>query len=192
MLKNNMLLKISCVLLIGTLLLLPACVSSVAAPSVSLPTTPTSALTSSPPSTYTQSPSPLAVPTPTHPPFSTNVVFTKITESLTLSDNESGTHIPWGSVIYHWANGITEAYSANNSLIFISKDSEAARLPHPSGPNGPFESPATFIIGVPNGALISSDPSDNTTMRIYLDHINKILILTIITKSEDYPLDTAK
>jgi hypothetical protein len=125
---------------------------------------------------------PTTSPAPTE---SINTIeFTKITAPLSLNEQEPGTHIPYGSVIYHWANGITEVYGPDNTRIFIAKDSEAAMLPHPSGPQGPYESPATFIYQVPSGAGILKGESDNI-QKVYL---NGALILTIITKSEDYPL----
>jgi hypothetical protein len=192
MLKN-----ITIGLLIGMLLSFPACTSP--APSTSTPPLPSASSSPSPspspspvlPVTRTSSNStePQPVPIPAHPPFPTTVVFTKITEALTVSENQTGTRIPCGSVIYHWANGITEAYSANNSLIFIANDSEAAQLPHPSGPNGPFVSPATKILQVPSGARITNDPGDNVTIKVYLD-IN--LILTIINEPGNYPLTPEK
>jgi hypothetical protein len=110
------------------------------------------------------------------------IEFTKITAPLTLNGEEPSTDIPWGSVVYHWANGITEVYGADNNRIFIAKDSEAAMLPHPSAPGQPSESPATFIYQVPSGAHITKGESDNIT-EIYLD---EVLILTVIEKSEDF------
>ncbi len=47
--------------------------------------------------------------------------FTKIDAPLTLNGTEPGTDIPRGSVVYHWANGITEVYGPNNKRIFIAK-----------------------------------------------------------------------
>ncbi len=111
--------------------------------------------------------------------------FTKITAPLTLDGTKPGTDIPRGSVVYHWANGITEVYGPDNKRIFIAKDSEAATLPHPSGPKGPFESSATYIYQVPDGTSIRDDGtmgSDNV-IKMYL---GDTLILTIIEKAEDY------
>jgi len=111
-------------------------------------------------------------------------VFTKITEALTLNADEPGTHIPWGSVIFQWANGITELDGPDGTLIFLAKDSEAAILPHPSGLGMPGESPATHIIGVPSGTHITNDPNNADITRHYLDGE---LILTLAKMSEDYP-----
>jgi hypothetical protein len=183
--------RIVAVLLIGILFVPVSCSRPVTSTAETPTTAPGQSQTPIPAQNPTQSPSPTsaAAPTPTHPPFPSSPVFTKITESLTLNEEGPGTHIPYGSVIYHWANGITEAYDADNNLIFIAKDSETAMLPHPSGPQGPYESPATRIIEVPNGALVDRDESDNTTIRIYLSPQKEALILTIIDKAEDYPLE---
>ncbi len=112
--------------------------------------------------------------------------FTKIDAPLTLDGTKPGTDIPFGSVVYHWANGITEVYGPNNNRIFIAKDSEAADIPHPTPPGstgGP--SPATHMYQVPSGTSISNEEvvgTDNVT-KMYLGNT---LILTIIEKSEDY------
>jgi len=101
--------------------------------------------------------------------------FAVITAPLSLNKEANTTHIPHGSVIYHWANGITEVYGPDNNRLFIARDSDAAQVSAPGGP-----SPATHIREVPNGSRISTD--DNIT-RIYLDDD---LILTVIEKSEDF------
>jgi hypothetical protein len=191
--KNEMpLLRIVAVLLAGILFFLISCSRPVTTPAEAPSTAPQQSETPAPSQSETAAPSPSPTstppPIPTHPPFPSSPVFTVITESLTLNEEGPGTHIPYGSVIFRWANGITEAYDADNNLIFIAKDSETAMLPHPSGPEGPFESPATRIIEVPNGALVDRDESDNKTMRIYLSPQKETLILTIIDKAEDYPL----
>jgi hypothetical protein len=111
------------------------------------------------------------------------IIFTKIEAPLTLDGTEPGTHIPRGSTIYHWANGITEVIGLEGERIFVAKDSEAAMLPHPSGPKGPFESPATFILQLPSGSAISEDKDNKGVTRVFL---SSELILTIITKSEDF------
>jgi hypothetical protein len=105
------------------------------------------------------------------------IEFTKITAPLTLNGEEPGTDIPWGSVVYHWANGITEVYGADNKRIFIALDSEATQIAVPGGLK-----PATHIYQVPSGANITKGESDNIT-EIYLD---EVLILTVIEKSEDF------
>ena len=121
---------------------------------------------------------------PTASPAPSPVEFTKITAPLSLNREKSGTGIPWGSVVYHWANGITEVYGPDNNRLFITKDSEVAMVPHPSGIGQPGESPATHIYEVPSGAHISKGASDNI-MNIYL---NGTMILTIIDISEDFTL----
>ncbi len=110
--------------------------------------------------------------------------FTKITAPLTRNGTKPGTDIPRGSVVYHWANGITEVYGPTDKLIFVAKDSEAAMLPHPSGPSGPFESPATHMFQVPSGTSSNEEAvgTDNVTQM----YLGNTLILTIIEKSESY------
>jgi len=105
--------------------------------------------------------------------------FDKITAPLTLDRTETGTDIPWGSVVYHWANGITEVYGADNKRIFIARDSEATQIAAP----GRLK-PATHIIQVPSGAHMTKGETDNV-QEIYF---NEVLILTIIEKSEDFSL----
>ncbi len=105
------------------------------------------------------------------------IEFDKITAPLTLDGTKPGTDIPWGSVVYHWANGITEVYGADNKRIFIARDSEATQIAVPGGLK-----PATHIYQVPSGAHITKGESDNIT-EIYLD---EVLILTVIEKSEDF------
>ena len=90
--------------------------------------------------------------------------------------DENTTVIPHGSVIYHWANGITELYGPDNERLFIARDSEASQPVAPGGPK-----PATHILQVPSGAHVS-DEGDNIT-KVYLGDAT---ILTIINKSEDY------
>ena len=129
--------------------------------------------------------SPTVSPTASSSLTPSPIEFTEITAPFTLNGEEPGTDIPWGSVIYHWNNGITEVYGADGNLMLIAKDSEAKMLPHPSGPEGPFESPATYLYQVPSGSHISTDESANTTTVKFEGKV----ILTIIGKSEDYPLN---
>lgn len=101
--------------------------------------------------------------------------FAVITAPLSLNKGDNATYIPHGSVIYHWANGITEVYGPDNNRLFIARDSEATSVGAPGG----FK-PATHVYHVPDGSRISED--GNIT-RIYLDDT---LILTVIEKSEDF------
>jgi len=101
--------------------------------------------------------------------------FAVITAPLSLNKEANTTRIPHGSVIHHWANGITEVYGPDNNRLFIARDSEAVSVGAPGG----FK-PATHVYHVPDGSRISTD--DNIT-RIYLDDD---LILSVIEKSEDF------
>lgn len=107
--------------------------------------------------------------------------FTKVTEPFSVDPEASyGFHIPQGSVIYHWANGITEVYGPDSTRILIARDSEATQIPAPGGP-----APATYVYYGPNGTIDDWDESTNT-MRIYLEDGALTLILTIIEKDENY------
>jgi hypothetical protein len=78
----------------------------------------------------------VSVPSPA--PVPAIIVLTKITEQLTANAEGHGTHVPWGSVLFHWANGVTELDGPDGSLLWLSRDAEAAQLPHPSGPGAPL------------------------------------------------------
>jgi len=117
--------------------------------------------------------------------------FTKIDAPLTLDGTKPGTDIPKVSVVYHWANGITEVYGPNNKLIFVAKDSEAADIPHPTPPGSKAEpSPATYTYQVPSGTSIRNDVKEGNDIvtKMYLGNwlLGDRLILTIIKKAEDY------
>ena len=106
-------------------------------------------------------------------------MFTRVTEGFCVDPEASyGFHIPQGSVIYHWANGITEVYGPDNKRILITKDSLVMGTP----PGGP--APTTRIYQLPNDTRGDWDESTKTD-RNYLDDT---LILTIIEKDENYPL----
>ena len=101
--------------------------------------------------------------------------FAVINTPLSLNKGDNATYIPHGSVIYHWADGITEVYGPDNNRLFTARDSEATSVGAPGG----FK-PATRVYHVPDGSRILED--DGIT-RIYLDDS---LILTVIEKSEDF------
>ncbi len=107
-------------------------------------------------------------------------VFTVITAPLTLDGTKPGTDIPWGSVVYHWANGITEVYGPDNNRIFIAKDSSAAVIIGPGGGRA-----ATHGYQVPSGARIDSQAmvGNDKATKIYM---GDRLIMTIIEKSENF------
>ena len=107
-------------------------------------------------------------------------VFTRITAPLTLDGTKPGTDIPWGSVVYHWANGITEVYGPDNNRIFIAKDSSAAVIVGPGGGRA-----ATRMYQVPSGASIDTQAMVGIykATKIYL---GDRLIMTVIYKSENF------
>ena len=112
--------------------------------------------------------------------------FQKITESLSLiQDDEYGTIIPYGSVIYHWANGITEVYGPDTTRIFIAKDSEASKVETPAG----WTVPATQCLGLPSGtySFTCSSEYDGSTITLYF--LDDKLIGTEIDKSENFPVE---
>ena len=112
--------------------------------------------------------------------------FQKITESLSLiQDDEYGTIIPYGSVIYHWANGITEVYGPDTTRIFIAKDSEASKVETPAG----WTVPATQCLGLPSGTypFTCSSEYDGGTITLYF--LDDKLIGTEIEKSENFPVE---
>ena len=107
--------------------------------------------------------------------------------SLYYDKEENATVILYGSVIYHWANGITEVYGPDNNRIFIARDSEATMIATPEGLK-----PATHIYHIPSGALVDEaglpPPSDagSKITKVYRDGTKTLTILTIIEKSEDF------
>jgi hypothetical protein len=117
--------------------------------------------------------------------------YVKITAELTLYDptltpTATGLNfILYGSTIIHWQNGITEAFGPDGKRLFIARDSDAAQLPHPSGPNGPFTSPATQILQVPNGAIISA--SSGSPYSWYPVSLNGVVILFVFNSQTSYP-----
>jgi len=105
-------------------------------------------------------------------------MFTKVTEPFSIDPEVSyGFQIPQGSVIYHWANGITEVYGPDNKRILITKDSLVMGTP----PEGP--SPTTRIYHV-NSDRGEWDESTQTQR----EYLNDVLILTVIEKTEKFPL----
>jgi hypothetical protein len=125
--------------------------------------------------------------------------FIKVTGALTIGEPEQQNpdlpfspsvqqlrppmYIPVGSIVYHWANGITEVFGPNGKRIFIARDSEAVEIPSP-GPPGHTIPRATQVLEVPNGASIGEEEGLFTkTRQIQLDGK---LIGTIIDSWERY------
>lgn len=120
-------------------------------------------------------------------------MFTRVTDMFSVDpEDQHGFQIPQGSIIYHWANGITEVYGPDSERILITKDSLVEYFhptpAYPPGTSGPPRSPSPTTHGyqVPNGSISEWDESTHTE-RVYL---NDILILTVIEKSEELPLIT--
>ena len=106
--------------------------------------------------------------------------FQIITEGFNLDKSQSGgTHIPFGAVIFHWSNGVTEVDGQDGTLLLLAKDAEAAIPPNPSG----REIPATWIYQLPDGAILKVDPNNPNISR---DYLGDRLILTIIIESGNY------
>ena len=117
-------------------------------------------------------------------PAVTNIVypaglFTKVTGPFTLtSDETGGTSIPYGSVITHWRNGITEVTGPDNKRILLAKDSEAATVTTATGE----VKYVTWIYKLPQGttAIPNAEPGVTKMM------LNGQVILTIISKGENF------
>jgi hypothetical protein len=96
---------------------------------------------------------------------------TQITSEFNFDGSNGGQKIPEGSTIHHLANGTTEVYDLNNSLMLTTNDSISALV---MTPNGPMK--ANHVYGIPNGATIDGGGSGGV-VRCYKD--NK-LVLTVI------------
>ena len=110
--------------------------------------------------------------------------FIQITLPLTLINSDAnGTHIPNGSTIYHWANGITEVDLLDGSRFFVSRDSEAVMATSTSGQS----LPATWVYHLPDGTITSTAAAEGDSKSITKMYLNGNLILTVIVKSGDFP-----
>lgn len=105
---------------------------------------------------------------------------TPITGHFTLNEKDSaGTLIPYGSVIYHWRNEITEVRDSNNIRILLIYDAEVPTITLQSGTS----KPATFIYKLPTGATVSSGEGElKNETRFVLD--GKV-ILTVISMLQE-------
>jgi hypothetical protein len=155
------------------LLAMPSCSKT----SSTTNTTTASAITAVTSSTTTLTPVVNVSPTPAPKPAAP--VFQIITIGFTLDQSQPvGTLLAYGSVIYHWANGITEVDKPDGTLQLLARDSEAGIPPNPSG----REIPATWIVHYPNNTEIDSTPDYSVT----LAHFGNQTILTIISLPENY------
>jgi hypothetical protein len=106
-------------------------------------------------------------------------LFTTVTGPLTLTSDETGdTPIPYGSVITHWRNGITEVTSAVNQRILLAKDSEAATVTTVTGE----VKPVTWIYKLPQGTTVVTNSEPGVTKMM----LDGNVILTIISKGENF------
>jgi hypothetical protein len=99
--------------------------------------------------------------------------------------------IPFGSVIYHWANGITEVSGPDGKRVLIAKDSEAGIWAHPIPivlpPATPpsMVTPDTWVIQFSDGSTeVSNVESVTMTTIRYVGYAQQ---LTIVTSPDPYP-----
>ena len=115
------------------------------------------------------------------PPLKSPPKFVVIDGNLSFGGGQPGTPIPSGSSIYHWRNKITEFIGPDNSVMYICKDEELAQINTPGGKS------ATYVYGVPNGALVDTFENDKNITIIYGGPDRRSVIATIINKPEDFP-----
>jgi hypothetical protein len=112
----------------------------------------------------------------------TNIVlpdslFTKITGPFDLVTNATnGTPIPSGSVVTHWANGITEVTGPDNKRVMLVRDSDAPTQTFSSGTQA-----VTWIYDLPPGTSSTTGSDPGITKFVS----NGQVILTVI-QSKDY------
>jgi hypothetical protein len=116
--------------------------------------------------------------------------YVKVTASFAVSEtpkppqtehqNGPATYIQYGSIIYYWANGITEVFGPDGKRILIAKDSEATHEPVPAG----VIAPVTHIISMPNDG--SGTRSEEGSLTIEKHYLDSVLILTIIDSKDNY------
>jgi len=114
-------------------------------------------------------------------PVSSNIStdnLTVVTSPFTLIPGDiSGTPLSHGSVIYHWANGVTEVVGPDKQPILIALDSEAAKSETSTGVKA-----VTWLYRVPTGTEARLGDTSGTT-GFYLDGK---LILTVVLKNESF------
>ena len=117
-------------------------------------------------------------------PIETSIVypaglFAEVTGPFSLVPDETGgTSIPYGSVITHWRNGITEVTGPNNRRILVAMDSEAATVTMDTGE----VKYVTWMYQPPQGttAIPNSEPGVTKMM------LDGNVILTIVSKGENF------
>jgi len=73
---------------------------------------------------------------------------------FSTGSNYEGYHLEDGSTICHLKGGVTKVYGPDNELIMCVNDTEVKQVPVPGG-KGP--QPATHVLNVPNGSVITHD-----------------------------------
>ncbi len=105
--------------------------------------------------------------------------FVKIQKGFTIDSSQPGQRLEKGSIIHHFANGVTEVYGANKSLKFKTKESENDIIITPHGPQK-----ANRVYNVPSGSQI--DHQGNIT-KIYSSND---CVLTIIDDKQKQDIKT--
>ena len=113
--------------------------------------------------------------------------FIKITAPFTLGEPPKSpqpgqtigdaTYIPYGSIIYHWANGIVEVFDSDGNRILIAKDSETPIRIGPGNSHGPV----TSFFSIPDGASIEREGESDFKVYLY-----SVLIGVKIISQENY------
>jgi rhodanese-related sulfurtransferase len=105
-------------------------------------------------------------------------LFTKITGSFNLVPNvTNGTPLATGSVITHWANGITEITGPDNKRVMLVRDSDAPTQTVSSG-----EKPVTWIYSLPSGTTVATNTDPGVTKFV----LNTQVILTVINSADSF------
>ena len=118
-------------------------------------------------------------------PVVTNIIvsaggFTKVTKPLSLIPNDTdGTPLPFGSVIYHYTNGVTEVAGPDKQRILVALDADAATI---TTSNGDVK-PATWIYRLPESTTASVGEGNSKTTNMYL---NGKLILSIVLMQDNF------
>jgi hypothetical protein len=106
-------------------------------------------------------------------------LLTKVTGPFTLiAGDTEGTPIPYGSVITHWGNGVTEVTKPDNTRIVVAKDSEAAAITTSTGE----VKPVTWLYRLPDGATMAPNSEPGITKFL----LNGNIILTVINNRADF------
>jgi|GEM_PF-2452470 len=83
--------------------------------------------------------------------FNNSQGITNISWGFSFSNDTMSYTLPYGSVIYHGADGITRVFDRNGTQLLMAQDSNN-QSPTPGG-----LLPSTKVLGVPNGAFVQAD-----------------------------------